>query len=69
VEEQDAKALDALIEDLRKAVEPHGEMTKLGAQQPAAMLPTVFGLVQVVDQLYVHLRTLDIRVKELEGRG
>jgi hypothetical protein len=35
----------------------------------AVLLPTVFGLVQVADQLLLHLRSLDIRVKELEARG
>lgn len=69
VEQRDAQALDEMIDNLRTNWAPNGELTKLAAQQPAAMISAVFGLVQVVDQLYLHLRTLDNRVKELEGRG
>ncbi len=55
--EIDAKALDALIEDLRSLAEP-----SIPAADANVVEPLAFGLFKAVDQL-------NIRLKKLEAKG
>ena len=64
MEDREMQNLAKNLDDLRALVEPNNPAMQVGAVQPA-----VFGLVHVVDQMFIDLCSLNARVKALEAKG